>query len=62
MLFKWIVVYDDRDEPHVVPLVDLREHEISERCWCRPVDDEGIWVHNSMDRRELIEQGLARPH
>lgn len=47
---------------HVVPLNDLREHEESEACWCRPVEIfEGagvIIVHNSMDRREhTIEKG-----
>jgi hypothetical protein len=40
---------------HVVPLGDLREHEVSLRCWCKPVQDEeepNVWVHNSMDQRE----------
>lgn len=52
---------------HVVPLNDLREHEITDLCWCKPVqnDDpenwEPIWVHNSMDRREhTVEQGKVQ--
>lgn len=47
---------------HVVPLDDLRDHDLSETCWCHPVEIfEGyvpIWVHNSMDGREHTkEQG-----
>ncbi len=46
---------------HVVPVNDLREHEASPLCWCkpRPDDEEPLcYVHNSMDRREhTIEKG-----
>lgn len=42
---------------HVVPINDLREHQENEKCWCRPNDDEGVIVHNSMDRREEYERG-----
>jgi hypothetical protein len=42
---------------HVIPINDLREHECSEGCWCKPYDDEGVWVHNSMDGREIYETG-----
>ena len=46
---------------HVVPINDLREHEASVDCWCKPTeDDEGwpdIWVHHSMDEREEYENG-----
>ena len=45
------------DLPHVWPVGDLREHAISMDCWCRPVDDEGVIVHNSMDGREQFERG-----
>lgn len=51
---------DQDDNLHVVPENDLREHEISERCWCRPQrDDEApnVIVHNSMDGREFYETG-----
>jgi hypothetical protein len=27
------------------------------RCWCRPEDDDGVIVHNSMDGREKYETG-----
>jgi hypothetical protein len=40
----------------VYPINDLREHSLV-RCWCRPSDDDGIIVHNSLDRRELYENG-----
>ena len=44
---------------HVLPINDLKEHEESATCWCRPYcyDYEGVCVHNSMDRREEYEQG-----
>ena len=42
---------------HIMPLEDLRDHEAHEECWCKPVNDEGIWIHNAMDRREEYEEG-----
>lgn len=46
------------DDLHVVPLDDLREHEASPDCWCKPValDYDRIWVHPSMDRREHTKE------
>lgn len=49
---------------HVIPRNDLREHETSPYCWCRPVQDEDypeVWVHHSMDGREEYENG-RKPH
>lgn len=43
--------------PHVMPINDLRDHTLSTDCWCRPFSDEGVIVHNSMDRREEYERG-----
>lgn len=46
------------DDMHVVPLNDLRDHEAEETCWCRPTEDEGVWVHHSLDGRErTLEKG-----
>ena len=45
---------------HVVPLGDFREHEVSTRCWCKPVRDgeePNVWVHNALDERETYENG-----
>ena len=39
---------------HVYPAHDLREHSLT-KCWCNPVDDDGIIVHNSLDGREHYE-------
>ena len=42
----------------VYPLNDLREHDPDNAaCWCGPTYDEGVLVHNSMDRREEYETG-----
>jgi hypothetical protein len=45
---------------HVMPIDDLKPHDADQRCWCTPFDDEGVWVHNSKDRRELYERGEMR--
>jgi hypothetical protein len=49
-----------RGASHVCPVDDLRPHLVSPECWCHPTDDEGVWVHNAMDRRELVERGEQR--
>lgn len=49
---------------HVVPMGDLRDHESSYTCWCRPTEDEetpGLWVHHALDGRERYESGELRP-
>ena len=40
---------------HVMPIGDLREHFPSVACWCKPRVEEGVIVHNSLDRREDYE-------
>jgi hypothetical protein len=49
---------------HVVPMGDLREHVSSSDCWCKPESDAGkpgLYIHNSMDRREhTIEKGVTQ--
>jgi len=40
----------------VYPINDLRKHSLRD-CWCRPIDDEGVTVHNSLDGREVYERG-----
>ena len=52
-----------REAVHVVPFGDLREHIASLNCWCKPIEDDewpGVWVHNSMDRREDFENGKEK--
>jgi hypothetical protein len=41
---------------HVYPINDLRKHSLRD-CWCRPVDDDGVIVHNSLDGREQYQTG-----
>jgi hypothetical protein len=45
----------------VIPVNDLRDHVYGGECWCKPVDDEGMWVHNSADGREKLEEGRGVP-
>ena len=42
---------------HVVPVNDLREHVTNGDCWCNPITDDGVVIHNSMDERESYEAG-----
>jgi hypothetical protein len=52
------------DYIHVVPVDDLREHDIRNTCWCNPTQDEQeplLWVHHSMDGREQFETGERKP-
>lgn len=45
---------------HVVPVNDLKEHELSVDCWCNPKRDEEepeVIVHYAMDGRENYETG-----
>lgn len=49
--------HDDDSDLHVMPVNDLREHEMSLSCWCRPRRDVSqieVVVHNSLDGRERI--------
>lgn len=45
---------------HILPINDLKEHEEKSTCHCEPsveILDNGdlLVIHNSFDRRELIE-------
>jgi hypothetical protein len=53
----WRAVALHTGERHVLPLEDLRPHTHSATCWCGPSDDDGVWVHHSLDRREEVERG-----
>jgi hypothetical protein len=52
----WAVGVNCAGRRVVWPLNDLRDHEIDGDCWCNPFADDGVVVHNSMDRRELLER------
>lgn len=47
---------------HVLPINDLKPHRDRRGCWCNPEEREpGLWVHNSMDRREhTVEKGMTQ--
>jgi hypothetical protein len=55
---RWKIVIAS-GERHVMPIDDLKAHYTYD-CWCVPFDEDGIWVHNSMDGRELYERGERR--
>lgn len=61
-----MTAYNDTGDDgwHVIPMGDLREHNSSRDCWCKPMqdaDEPTVWIHNSMDRREdTIERGKVQ--
>jgi len=44
-------------DAHVLPNNDLKDHEETGLCWCKPTYEDGVYVHNSMDGREKFETG-----
>ncbi len=47
---------------HVIPINDIRDHTESVVCWCKPEFKDGVYMHNSMDRREEYERGEREPN
>ena len=45
------------DGCQVWPDKDLREHQLDSTCWCNAFLDDGILIHNAMDKREQYECG-----
>lgn len=48
---------------HVIPLNDYRDHICDRECWCNPImddEDNNLFIHNSMDHRELYEEGILK--
>ena len=45
---------------HIIPIDDLEEHEELSTCKCNPrlIEENGefLFVHNSFDKREVIER------
>jgi hypothetical protein len=65
----WIVRVEGRQvEPkilHVVPQNDLRPHELSVNCWCRPrlvcqSPRAQVYSHNALDGREIVERAVKQ--
>lgn len=44
---------------YIVPVNDLREHELTPECWCKPTPDEehDVFTHHALDGREAFETG-----
>jgi hypothetical protein len=58
----WLSMQVNDGPWNVIPLADLRNHETTRPCWCRPSPTEdGIVVHNAMDGREAYERGERKP-
>jgi hypothetical protein len=58
----WMLREDNKGRIHVLPANDMREHQPTIHCWCRPdVTEVGSIVHASMDEREKFETGERKP-
>lgn len=57
---RWVVFVNDYGWRHVVPHDDLREHDLTEACWCHPDEDDGTITHNSLDGREAYQLKLRK--
>lgn len=48
---------------HIIPVLDIEEHEISAECECNPQLEIGtkgmILIHNAFDGREAIQEAEA---
>lgn len=54
---SWLASLERDGTRHVTPIDDLRPHIHAPCCWCAPLDDDGVYVHNSLDKREFYERG-----
>lgn len=46
---------EEQQPYHIIPEKDFREHSF-ENCWCNPrINEDGVYVHNSADGREYLE-------
>ena len=62
MTKQWIREEGGGQPTHVYPINDLMDHKTDgTSCWCNPDIDDGVVVHNAMDRREKYETGELKP-
>ena len=49
----WATI-EHHDSVHVVPINDIKEHSL-DNCECGVKYNDGVYIHNSYDKRELLE-------
>ena len=52
---EWRTAVLDTGIYHILPVADLKLHQDSTLCWCKPQIDGNAIIHNSADGRELFE-------
>jgi len=60
MPLPWRCCDNHDGETHIAPIGDLRQHILSEDCWCEPRNDGDSIIHNSADEREKFETGQRK--
>lgn len=57
-----VVAPDGISQTHVVPVCDIKPHMLSEKCACKPDEDDtqpDLWRHSAFDTRHGYEAGRA---
>jgi hypothetical protein len=57
---KWASLDLGDNTFHVIPVADLKDHEDSAHCWCKPQVEKSakgrvVVSHNSLDGREFLQ-------
>lgn len=63
MTDQWVsepTCHNGNETYDIKPINDLKPHSDGPECWCKPIRDDDMFVHNSMDRREEYETGKRR--
>jgi hypothetical protein len=55
-MIGWEVIWDGKYE-HVMPVGDIKPHSCVS-CWCRPLLEDWVMIHSSMDKREHYESSV----
>lgn len=45
---------------HLVPENDSRSHHHSKKCWCKPIKDGKLLIHNANDSRDIFERAIGQ--
>jgi hypothetical protein len=52
----------EQERTHIYPMNDTRDHHTSGvGCWCQPVIDAHLVIHNAADAREFFEGDSEGP-
>lgn len=44
------------DEYHIIPFHEMDKHDMHEDCKCRPVELDGIWIHQYFKKPDAMAE------